>query len=232
MKKAITILLSLLMMLSVAACGRGQSAPKPIAIATEVPATAEPTPKPTAEPTPIPTPEPYWSIDYYLDDYGDKTDEAYVMGKFDGTFSNTATTNSDLTVLFFYSPNECSIRLLEYDSIKANFPTGKYAFIQFKIDNDEYKIDMNVPNLGEDLYLYALPKGMFISAHELEKQQKKRDKCDVLVNALKEGKQIKCVIKNDYASTYYFTLEGEGFNDKLITAFEKKQKYSFETMCE
>ncbi len=221
MKKAISNLLALIIALSLAACGGDQTTPELVTTATDVPATFEPTLEPTAKPTPNPTPEPFWSIDYYLDDYGDKTDEAYVIGKFDGTFSNTATTSSSLTVLFFYSPNECSIRLLEYDSVKAIFPTGKYAYIQFKIDNDEYKIDMNVPDLGSDLYLYAIPRGKYISSHELEKQQKKRDKCDVLVNALKEGKQIKCVIKNDNASAYYFTLEGKGFNDTLIIAFGK-----------
>ena len=56
MKRAITILLALLMVLSLAACG-GSSTTTSTPAPTEAPATPEPTPETTPETTPEPTPE-------------------------------------------------------------------------------------------------------------------------------------------------------------------------------
>ena len=57
MKKRTIIILSLLALLSLAACGKAAPAPTPTPapVVTETPA---PTPAPTPEPTPVPTPEP------------------------------------------------------------------------------------------------------------------------------------------------------------------------------
>ncbi len=57
MKKRTIIILSLLALLSLAACGKAAPAPTPTPapVVTETPA---PTPEPTPEPTPVPTPEP------------------------------------------------------------------------------------------------------------------------------------------------------------------------------
>lgn len=54
MKKAITILLALIMVLSLAACG-GASTTGETSAPTEAPATPEPTPEPTPTPEPVPT---------------------------------------------------------------------------------------------------------------------------------------------------------------------------------
>lgn len=58
-----------------------------------------------------------WSIDYYLDSFGDKTSNAYVIGSFEGSFSNSATTGSDLSVYIYLDkshPKQTTIRLIEY----------------------------------------------------------------------------------------------------------------------
>ena len=57
MKKRTIVILSLLALLSLAACGKAAPAPTPTPapVVTETPA---PTPAPTPEPTPVPTPEP------------------------------------------------------------------------------------------------------------------------------------------------------------------------------
>lgn len=61
MKKAITILLALVMVLSLAACGGGSATtttPEPVTTTASPEPTSEPTPEPTLEPTPEPEPEP------------------------------------------------------------------------------------------------------------------------------------------------------------------------------
>ena len=57
MKKRTIVILSLLALLSLSACGKAAPAPTPTPapVVTETPA---PTPAPTPEPTPVPTPEP------------------------------------------------------------------------------------------------------------------------------------------------------------------------------
>ena len=46
-----------------------------------------------------------WQIDYYVDDFGDKTDEGFVYKTVkNGKFSNSATNGSDLVVKFLIEP--------------------------------------------------------------------------------------------------------------------------------
>ena len=40
-----------------------------------------------------------WSIDYFVDDFGDYTKNSYIKGEFYGTFSDSATSGSDLKVI-------------------------------------------------------------------------------------------------------------------------------------
>ena len=55
MKKTLTVLLALCLLLALPACGKGSAAPAVTPAPTETPA---PTPEPTPEPTPAPTPTP------------------------------------------------------------------------------------------------------------------------------------------------------------------------------
>lgn len=76
-----------------------------------------------------------WVKDYYVDDFGDKTKSAYVRGEFKGTFSNSATSGSNLTVYIFLDPMQPSmttIRLLEYESHKATFTSSKTITLKTK----------------------------------------------------------------------------------------------------
>ncbi len=76
-----------------------------------------------------------WKIDYYVDSFGDYTDDSYVIGTFTGTFSNSATNGSDLTVYVYLDPkfpNSITIRLLEYGNYKANFSSKDKILISTK----------------------------------------------------------------------------------------------------
>ena len=60
-----------------------------------------------------------WLVGNYVDDFGDPTGETYIYTVSTGTFSNTATSGSDLTVGIYYQPDAFKIRLLEYNNTKA-----------------------------------------------------------------------------------------------------------------
>lgn len=74
----------------------------------------------------IPKIKSNWEIDYYIDDFGDKTDDAFVRGEFTGTFSNSATTASNLTIYVYFDPrfDSTRIKLIEYDYHLATFNTN------------------------------------------------------------------------------------------------------------
>ena len=55
-----------------------------------------------------------WAIKYFVDDFGDPTDEGYIAHDYyiRGTFSNSATNNSNLNVYFLISgPDNIAVRI-------------------------------------------------------------------------------------------------------------------------
>lgn len=63
---------------------------------------------------PVPTGTGNWELDTYIDHFGDHTDDAYLRLTGKGRFSNSATTNSDLTVFLLVDKNSVRLRLVEY----------------------------------------------------------------------------------------------------------------------
>ena len=57
-----------------------------------------------------------WKISYYVDEFGDRTDQGYIknLKEINGTFSNSATTDSYLQVDFLIEFDKVSIKLFEY----------------------------------------------------------------------------------------------------------------------
>lgn len=152
LKRILAILLLAAMCLSMWGCGEtatneasgNSTGTEP----TEIPSTAE-----TTEAT-EPEPESCWEVQHYVDDFGDPVEECYVRAVVDGTFSNTATANSDLKVIIFYSYAEgmgdiFDFRLLEYGELKATY--SSYDDIIFKVKDEngtilEDKLYGNAPN--------------------------------------------------------------------------------------
>ena len=72
-----------------------------------------------------------WEIDYFVDDFGDKTTTPYLTNKYRilGTFSNVATQNSALGVYFIISDSlHISFKLFEYN--RSN-PVKKYSYEKY-----------------------------------------------------------------------------------------------------
>ena len=69
-----------------------------------------------------------WERKAFVDEFYDPTDEYYVVSNMlDGTFSNSATNDSQLSAYIFFYPdrNSIAIRLFEYGDIKVNNPLSQ-----------------------------------------------------------------------------------------------------------
>lgn len=216
MKKFFALILTLVITFGMTACGGSTKDIQPTDAA-----------EPTAEPTPAPEVEysDKWEIDYAVDDFGDPTEQVYIRSMpISGKFSNTATTDSDLTAVLFFEPyftnpsnytlnskgnietidgnaRSClSFRLLEYGKQKATYLDSEDMVLKFKIGDDSFSTNLygNAPN--DDLFFGFLEGG-----YKDEDQMMIR-----WINALRFGKEVKCVIEIG-SSKYSFSIDGEGF---------------------
>lgn len=64
----------------------------------------------------VPVPVDTWELNYFVDDFGEKTKEGYIINVCDGEFSNSATTNSRLTVHIIVTPEDIRFDMYEYGS--------------------------------------------------------------------------------------------------------------------
>lgn len=79
-----------------------------------------------------------WKTAYYVDEFGDKTNDEYIYTEVKGVFSNTATQDSPLTVQIAVDHDVVSIFLYEYeDSLVKSTSSISY---RVKIKNDSDKI--------------------------------------------------------------------------------------------
>ena len=77
-----------------------------------------------------------WKLQYFIDDYGEKTDEGYIINNCFGEFSNSATTDSELAVRIIVTPEDVRFDMYEYGS---QFMKGE-GILQFRAklpDNSE-----------------------------------------------------------------------------------------------
>ncbi len=81
-----------------------------------------------------------WEIYYYVDSFGDYTKDAYVStGSRKGTFSNSATTNSNLQWRFIIDSDSIAIKLMEYNSYvvkgSSSYPDTYYVQVKDESGN-------------------------------------------------------------------------------------------------
>lgn len=95
-----------------------------------------------------------WTVSYYVDDFGEPTKEGYIRNTnlISGTFSNTATQNSDLNVKFLISnSSDISIMLYEY---AGNNPVKAYSSESYQVliqDNDGKRLKLRATNYSDRL---------------------------------------------------------------------------------
>lgn len=70
-----------------------------------------------------------WELSHYVDNFGEKTKEGYIRTYCTGTFSNSATTDSELGIQFIIDESDMRIQLYEYN---RNHPVKGEGFFKFK----------------------------------------------------------------------------------------------------
>jgi hypothetical protein len=219
MKKGLLVVLALIMVLGLVGCSSAPaeettSTPQPTEEATQTPeATPEPTVEPatesTSEPTPM-KPSSNWELVYLVDEFGDATEDVCLRGVFSGSFSNTATPDSNLEVVVFFTPaisneermSSFSFRLFEYGDYVATYNDNENIMIKIKIGEEIF----------EDVLIGMPPNGDLYRISTLNNQS---EFLFTLYDALIANEQdIKCIIEID-SSKYSFKINGDGFSEAL-----------------
>ena len=81
-----------------------------------------------------------WLVKYFVDDFGDPTSSGYISNNeiLKGTFSNSATTNSELLLYFIISDSaNVAIKLFEYGRNEVNAYSTNYYSVKVKNSNGE-----------------------------------------------------------------------------------------------
>ncbi|MEQ8927059.1 MAG: hypothetical protein RLO81_14665 [Fulvivirga sp.] len=150
-----------------------------------------------------------WRISYYVDDFGEPTKEGYITNTstLRGTFSNTATQNSDLDVRFLISnSSDISIKLFEY---AGNNPVKAYSSESYKVlvqDSDGKRYNLTATNYSDRL---SFDKTSSRTVH----------------NILLKGGTVKFkIIEIDTPTTEYeFTIQKADYYDNTYRIFREKK---------
>ena len=153
-----------------------------------------------------------WAIKYFVDDFGDPTDEGYIAHDYyiRGTFSNSATNNSNLNVYFLISgPDNIAVQLYEY---AGNNPVKAYGTDEYKImvkssDGVKHSMSGRMYEGGNRIYIDPSSKKNHISKMHL---------------ILMSGGEVSVVIsKSDYGlSTYKFKVDADGYKNAFTQLFK------------
>lgn len=142
-----------------------------------------------------------WSVDYYVDDFQQPTDEWYITANtsFSGTFSNSATTNSKLAVQVAVDAEDIAFFLYEYGRSQVKNPSSNYV--------DEYDITMRTAD-GTD---HSLSGTVYCGGDRLMIEGKDMD---TVLAAMKDGGTISFhIVESDRTTTsYLFSLEASNFS--------------------
>ncbi len=144
-----------------------------------------------------------FSIDYYVDEFNQPTSDGYVYNYsyIEGTFSNSATTNSKLKVTMLVDKEDITFFLYEYGSSLVKNSSSRYV--------EEYNITMKTAdNTKHSLTgtIYCGGDRLFID----EKYEKK------VLEALKSGEDVSFyIVQSDRTTTtYLFTIKTSNFAEK------------------
>lgn len=147
-----------------------------------------------------------WMVKYFVDEFQQPTDKAYISNSewLEGTFSNTATTNSYLRASLLIEEDSFGIKLLEY---------GDNVVKGYQSSGQDYTVIALVD--GEKTHgngtLYKGSSVIWLRSEDAE----------VFTTLLKTGKEMQLYLKEiDYADTYLFTIPASsGFAEMYQTTF-------------
>lgn len=105
-----------------------------------------------------------WVISYYVDNFGDQTDEPYTAQAIEGTFRNSATSGDELFVKFIVDADDVSMELYEYGdipvsdelNIDAKTPNGIEYSVEIASPTDTYRKKLAKNYAAFDEYMVAM----------------------------------------------------------------------------
>lgn len=146
-----------------------------------------------------------WEVRNYLDEFNEETTEKYVTKIFYGTFSNTATTNSSLSVVVLIDSLKASFKLYEYDQLLVK--AEETIWFNYKNQDDETGTILcwnSEDGITGILHSWDL--------EDLDKQERVRE----LRNLITKNSEIKFSVKtNDELSKYVFKIDTKGLAEIL-----------------
>lgn len=80
-----------------------------------------------------------WQTKHYVDDFGEKTDETFESLVAYGTFSNSATTNSEAMYHLVKDANSFSVNVYEYKTRKATSIESLFVEVKIKTPSGSVK---------------------------------------------------------------------------------------------
>lgn len=157
MKKLFALLLAGLMMLSLVACGGTDGGTKKDDNASETVVEEEPAIMAT---TTTAAKKEDWVLKYYVDEFDQPTSDWYISNRLliTGKFSNSATTNSKLSVQLLLDSEDICFVLYEYgnNKVKNSYSRNKYYDIKMKDANGtEYTLQGGIVSGGDRIALLS-----------------------------------------------------------------------------
>lgn len=171
-----------------------------------------------------------WYLSHTVDEFGDESGNPVIQSEITGTFSNTATAESELKVMAYIVSDDTgtivgegkyalAFRLLEYGDHVATYLSSDSKILKTKIGDTvtEYDLSGGAPN--GDLYVDVNASVSSLKTKEdIENflYGKTSNYGEEIAKQLVDGNDIKCVI-NIGSSKYNFVLEAGNIKD----AFEE-----------
>lgn len=138
-----------------------------------------------------------WQTSFYVDEFNNPTDEAYVKNTtaFIGTFSNSATTNSELHARILIDADDVAVKLWEYGWSEVNaYSTTYYDIILLDDNGDKHYTTGTMYKNGERIHFADW----------------------TFVTLLQQNQKLKVYIEEDgkygYNSAYLFEVKNGNFN--------------------
>lgn len=144
-----------------------------------------------------------WKTKHYVDEFGNPTNDGYIMTVALGKFTNSATNGSDLKVEVLCNENDAEIELLEY---------GKYPINVIGTSTINIKINFEgqTVNLGRGWFSESTKRITINNALPLFKALVEHEKVTMYITIDNYGK-----------STYLFDIYSAGFEYNYKEAFLK-----------
>lgn len=150
-----------------------------------------------------------WKIEYYVDEFGDHTNRGYITTEINGTFSNSATTNSPLRVKLAIDTSVVLINLYEY---AGNHPVKGEGYLQFTV-KDSAGVIYNIETYNDDY------------GNNTVKDDSESEK--TIRSILSKGGEIKFSgVANKYSSPseYKFTITNADYLGKALNRMVESDK--------